>query len=146
MTDNYELLPHEELESLRMDVKRLKESPYPDSKDNETLLSSMKALTTSINKLLKVFEGAQEELIKEYADASPTKLLHQISEQNAKIAEGIIVLSKIVRKDQLSSPISGSDESAPPAAKSNDDLDSIDLNKGDKEAKKSNRKGLLGSF
>ena len=95
---DYELLPHEELEALRKEIEHLKKNPYSGSKQNKNLLDSMDELSISINKLVKILEGSQEEPIKEYAEASPTKLLKQISDQNAKIAEGIVAISKIMKK------------------------------------------------
>ncbi len=96
--EDYELLPHEELERLRKEVDVLKKNPYADSKQNKTLLESMESLTTSIKKLTAILEDAQEDLIKEYAEASPSKLLKQISMQNAKIAEGIVALSEMLKQ------------------------------------------------
>ncbi|MFC2133808.1 hypothetical protein ACFLTH_04265 [Bacteroidota bacterium] len=156
MTDEYELLPHEELEALRREVEHIKQSPFPDSKDNETLLSSMKALTISINKLIKIFEGAQEDLIQEYSESSPTKILREISEQNAKIAEGIVALAKIVKGENPTS-IPSTPTSIPPPSGNLPELqlpaDTPSLNemenefdKMDAEDKKEHRKGLFESF
>lgn len=96
--DDYELLPHEELERLRKEVEHLKNNPFSDRKQNRTLLDSMDNLATSLNKLIKILEGAQDNLIKEYSDASPSKLLKEISNQNSKIAEGILALAKLVNQ------------------------------------------------
>jgi len=95
--EDYELLPHEELERLRKEIDHLKKNPYSDSKENKNLLDTMSELNSSIKKLTAILEDAQEDLIKEYAEASPTKLLKQISLQNGKIAEGILVLSELLR-------------------------------------------------
>lgn len=95
--EDYELLPHEELERLRKEVEHLKKNPYSSSKTNKNLLDTMQDLNTSIKKLIKIFEGAQDEIIKEYSDASPTKILKEISEQNKKIAEGIVTVAKMVK-------------------------------------------------
>jgi hypothetical protein len=100
MVDDYELLPHEELEHLRREIASLKKNPYPGTKQNQNLLDSMDELNSSIKKLIHIFEGTQEELIKEYSEASPTKLLKEISEQNAKIAQGIIALAEMVKNTQ----------------------------------------------
>ena len=98
VTDDYELLPHKELEHLRREVEHLRKNPFTDQKENRTLLDSMEHLNTSIKKLTKILEGAQDELIKEYSDSNPSKMLREISNQNAKIAEGIIALSRLVDK------------------------------------------------
>ncbi|MBU1201034.1 MAG: hypothetical protein KJ583_04365 [Nanoarchaeota archaeon] len=101
--EDYELLPHEELERLRKELDHLKKNPYSDSKENKNLLDTMSELNTSIKKLTAILEDAQEDLIKEYSEASPSKLLKQISSQNAKIAEGILALSELVRKQMPAS-------------------------------------------
>ncbi|MFH1770067.1 MAG: hypothetical protein ABH828_00750 [archaeon] len=100
MVDDYELLPHEELERLRREVEHLKKNPYSGNKKNQNLLDSMDSLTSSINRLIAIFEGTQEGLIKEYKDASPTKLLVKISEENAKIAEGIVAVAEMLKGDR----------------------------------------------
>ncbi len=97
-SDDYELLPHEELERLRKELEHIKKNPYSDAKQNKTLLESMEGLTVAIRKLTSILEEAQEDLIKEYAEASPTKLIKQVSMQNAKIAEGIVALSELVKQ------------------------------------------------
>lgn len=104
MADDYELLPHEELEKLRRDIEHLKKSPYPGTKQNKNLLDSMESLSSSINRLIAIFEETQEGLIKEYKDASPTKLLVRISEQNAKIAEGIVSVAEMLKNAKPMSP------------------------------------------
>lgn len=105
MDDDYELLPHEELENIRKELSHLRKNPYSDSKQNKNLLDSMDDLNTSIKKLIKIFEGAQDEIIKEYSEASPTKLLKEISDQNAKIAEGIIALASMVKSAPKAAPV-----------------------------------------
>lgn len=105
MVDDYELLPHEELEKLRRDIEHLKKSPYPGTKQNKNLLDSMESLSDSINRLIAIFEGTQEDLIKEYKDASPTKLLVKVSEQNVKIAEGIVAVAEMLKNNKPMSPI-----------------------------------------
>jgi len=114
--DDYELLPHEELENLRQEISKLKNTPFPNTKQSKSLLESMETLSLSINKLIKIFEGAQEDLIKEYSESSPTKILKEISAQNAKIAEGIVAVANMVRSP-VDTPISPpeSSMSTPPS-------------------------------
>ncbi|NQU98931.1 hypothetical protein HQ533_05700 [Candidatus Woesearchaeota archaeon] len=154
MVDDYELLPHEELEALRREVQHLKKSPYPDSKQNKNLLDTMDDLNTSINKLIKIFEGAQEDIIKEYSESSPTQILKQISEQNAKIAEGIVALADLVKGGPPrgmpklpTAPIPGTTPNIPPSdlgkpmpgpPKLGDDFKLPDLDE------KPKKKGLFG--
>jgi len=113
--EDYEILPHEELERLRKEIEHLKKNPYSDSKENKNLLDSMENLTTSIKKLTSILEEAQEDLIKEYAEASPTALLKQLSMQNQKIAEGIVALSDLIKKkeDTPRRSMSGTNTSQP---------------------------------
>ncbi|MBU0472426.1 MAG: hypothetical protein KKF89_06020 [Nanoarchaeota archaeon] len=97
MSDDYELLPHEELEALRKEVERLKKSPYPNSKQNKNILDTMEDLNDTIKKLISIFEDAQDDIIKDYSESSPMQVLKQISDQNAKIAEGIVALANLVK-------------------------------------------------
>lgn len=109
--DDYELLPHEELENLRQEIDRLKNTPFPNTKQSKSLLESMETLSLSINKLIKIFEGAQEDLIREYSESSPTKILKEISAQNAKIAEGIVAVANMVRSPDIQTTVSPPDSS-----------------------------------
>ena len=141
--DEYELLPHNEIENLRKEVERLKKSPYPDSSQNKTLLDSMDTLTNSINKLIKIFEDAQSDIIREYSEASPTKVLKEISDQNKQIAEGILAVANLVkRSNETKKPADPFEQkvperpSSPPQVHSNPDV----------QFKKERRKGLINSF
>ncbi|MFH1589392.1 MAG: hypothetical protein ABIB43_02395 [archaeon] len=97
MVDDYELLPHEELEKLRSEIEHFKKNPYPGTKQNKNLLSAMEELNDSINRLIIIFEGTEESLINEYKDSSPIKVLKEISDQNRKIAEAILALASMLK-------------------------------------------------
>jgi len=96
--DDYEILPHKELEYLRHEVERLKKSPYGDTETGETLLDSMNNLTTSINRLLAVLETANEEMIHDYEDNKTSKRLERLTEQNEKLAVGLVAVGELVKE------------------------------------------------
>lgn len=75
--DEYELLPHQQIQKLREEVERLKYKHNTDEKDHDTFYSSIENLSGSINKLLKIFEKVEEELQNEQIDTS-----HQLEKFN----------------------------------------------------------------
>jgi len=101
--EDYEILPHEEIEELRRAVEKIKKDPLGEELEGKTLLEAVDELNDNIKKLIHIFTGAQEELIKEYSEASPAKMLKEISSQNSKIAEGILGLADMIK--ELKKPI-----------------------------------------
>jgi hypothetical protein len=60
----------------------------------------MEKLNGSINKLIQIFEDANEEIIKEYQESKPAEKLNQILDQNEKIAEGVVALADLMNKPE----------------------------------------------
>ena len=104
--DDYELLPHKEIESLKNELEKLKKGPSDQTK------TQMGQLTDSINNLLNLFKEAasQMHLEEQEADMVSQKIipiemkLDQVLEQNQKIAEGIIALADIIKEMKGSPP------------------------------------------
>ena len=77
------------------------------------LVKAINSLNTSINHLLKLFEDANQEIIDQYHDNKvPIKeKLEEISDQNEKIASGIVGIADMVKGDsgdsEPSSPVEG---------------------------------------
>ncbi|MCF7871524.1 hypothetical protein K9L97_00655 [Candidatus Woesearchaeota archaeon] len=60
--DEYELLPHEEIQKLRNELDDIKKNNSILGQDQKILINSMERLNASITTLTKIFEHAQEEL------------------------------------------------------------------------------------
>ncbi len=104
--EEYELLPHEEIERLRKEVEKLKKSPYGDTETGRNLLDSMEELNNSLNKLISIFEKTNAELMDEYENSKPAERLSRIEEQNQKIAGGIVALSNMIKNNYANKPSS----------------------------------------
>ncbi|MGM5481123.1 MAG: hypothetical protein ACQESE_01790 [Nanobdellota archaeon] len=98
--NDYELLPHEELEKLRKEVEAVKRNPLGKYHDSEDLIGSMNQLTDSINKLLKLFSSVKTSMIEDFTKHSLHDHFSQISSQNEKIAQGIVAVAKMLKNQQ----------------------------------------------
>ncbi len=98
--EEYELVPREEIEELKHELEKLKKNPYSDSEKNRNLLDSMDNLTIAINKLVKIFEKAQEEILRDYQKNKPTVMLNEILDQNTKIAKGTLAVADMIKQQQ----------------------------------------------
>lgn len=96
--DEYEILPHQELEYLRRELERLKKNPFGDTQTGQTLLDSMNNLTLSINKLLDVLTSANDELVRDYHENKTSERLSKMMEQNEKLAQGIVAVGELVKQ------------------------------------------------
>lgn len=76
--DEYELLPHEQIQKLKDEVERLKYKHGSDEKDHDEFYSSIENLNSSINKLLKLFKIVEEELNSEQEDFSAPQKENQL--------------------------------------------------------------------
>ena len=100
--DEYELLPHREIEELKEELSKLKEFEIAPSKK---LHVSLLELNTKLDKLIMIFEDATHELRMEEGGLSFTEKMrpllekmNKILEQNAEIASGILALADIVKE------------------------------------------------
>ncbi len=100
--DEYELLPHKEIEDLKDELAKLKEFEIAPSKK---LQVSLLELNTKLDKLLTIFEDATHEMRVEEGGLSFTEkmkpLLEKMSkilEQNSEIASGILALADMVKE------------------------------------------------
>lgn len=97
--DEYELLPKEELDTLKKEIERLKRSPFGEMKEGETLLESINNLNSSIRKLIEIFTNAQAELESHYTEGgAPADDLKDIKDQNEQIAQGILTIADLVKE------------------------------------------------
>ncbi len=100
--DEYELLPHKEIEDLKEELSKLKEFEIAPSKKMQV---SLLELNTKLDKLLTIFEDATHEMRIEEGGLSFTEKMkpllekmNKILEQNSEIASGILALADMVKE------------------------------------------------
>jgi len=97
--DDYELLPHEEIERLKREIDRLKRNPQSGAES-----TGVDNLNDSINSLLKVFREAAEDMKLDEHDSvmisdkiGPlSEKIDKVLEQNEKIAKGIVAIADMI--------------------------------------------------
>jgi len=111
LADEYELLPAEELDSLREEVELLKANSFGNTEEARTLLEGIQQLNDNINRLIKVFSDVDQELVAEYAKVkSVDEQYHDLQEQNKKIASGILTVANLIEEAKSSSADDSSDD------------------------------------
>ncbi|MFT4282986.1 MAG: hypothetical protein ACMXX6_01025 [Candidatus Woesearchaeota archaeon] len=91
--DDYELLPHQEVEHLRKEVEKLRTSPSGSAKIDQRLINSIEQLNHSIQKLESVFDSVRKDILKDYeVNEKPEDLLKKLIEQNKSVAEVLVSL------------------------------------------------------
>ncbi len=100
--EEYELLPHKEIEDLKEELSKLKEFEIAPSK---RLQVSLLELNTKLDRLMMIFEDATHELRIEEGGLSFTEKMkpllekmNKILEQNSEIASGILALADMVKE------------------------------------------------
>lgn len=100
--DDYEILPHKEIVELRDELKRLKDTPTELGKHFQV---SIDELDKKMDKLIKIFEKAEEEMsFEEGGRAFKERLkpyndkMEKILDQNSEIAEGIVALADLMNE------------------------------------------------
>src|SRR3989344_945773 len=95
--DEYELLPHREIEELKSELAKLKEFDIAPTKK---LQVSLLELSTKLDKLITIFEDAGHEMrTKESSLSFSEKMqpilerMNKILDQNAEIASGILTIA-----------------------------------------------------
>ncbi len=100
--EDYELMPHQEIEELKDELAKLKEFEITPTKK---LRISLVELNSKIDKLLDIFEEANRQIqIEEGGMTFNEKMkplidkMHKILEQNSQIAEGIVTMADMVKE------------------------------------------------
>lgn len=106
--EEYELLPHEELDHLRREVDKLKKNPLHGVQDANTLLTAINDLTKAITGLTDLFTGVNDDMLKEFKRTSMTEQFNKISSENEQIAQGILSLVQLVSPPKQAVPKSSS--------------------------------------
>ena len=99
--EEYELLPHKEIEELRGELHKLKEFEITPTKK---LKVGLVELNIKLEKMLKIFDEAREEIKLEEGGLSfhekmkpMVEKMNKILEQNSEIAEGIVAIADLVK-------------------------------------------------
>ena len=91
--DDYEILPHEEVEHLRKEAEKLRTSPSGQGQIDQRLISSIQQLTHSIQKLESVFDSVRKDILRDFETTEkPEDLLKKLIEQNKSVAEVLVNL------------------------------------------------------
>lgn len=97
----YELLPHKEIEELREELHKLKEFEITPTKK---LKVGLVELNTKLDKMLRIFDEAREEIKLEEGGLSfhekmkpLLEKMNKILQQNSEIAEGIVAIADLVK-------------------------------------------------
>ena len=93
-SDDYELMPSNELDDLRREVSSLKKNSLTEGDKARILIESMDRMTISLNRLITILDDAQKDIIDEYQESKPAEKLTQLLEQNEMIAKALIAISE----------------------------------------------------
>jgi len=96
--DDYELLPHKEIEQLRAEVERLKRNPLGDGGTQQSLMDAIAALNMNLGRLTGILQSTNDEMLKAYHDTSVQEELRKVRAENAKIAHGIVAVAQLVKE------------------------------------------------
>ena len=98
--EEYELLPHREIEALRDELKQLKSMPEEAGPHTDV---AFEELTKKMDRLIEIFTAAEHEIkVEEGALTFKEKMapliqkMDKILEQNSEIAEGVVALADIL--------------------------------------------------
>jgi len=102
--DSYEIMPYKEIVELKKQIAELQERTGDTS--SKELLSSMAALTKSMNNMLQLFSSAAEEMKLEEKTESELsgkigplmEKVDKLEEQNKTIAEGLVAVADMVKE------------------------------------------------
>lgn len=91
--EDYEILPHKELEELRHEVEELKKNPMGNVEKSQDLISEMAKLTKAVHLLIDILTHTNDEMVEEFKRTSISEHFKLISDQNERIANAILSLA-----------------------------------------------------
>jgi len=121
--DDYDLMPHKQITELKRQLQELKGKVNRASP--KELIDSMNSLTNTIDSLMKLFRQSAEELKFEdkeesFSGGSDHKAMNEkldkIMEQNKIIADSMVAISDMVKKDINKKPNIPQHQFQPPIA------------------------------
>lgn len=101
--EEYEILPHEELQKLREEVEELKRNPMGNVQESEDLKSAMSKLTRAMHHLIDILSTTNDEMVSEFKRTTMSEHFEKISDQNEKIANALLHMVEL--QDQHHQPI-----------------------------------------
>ena len=102
--DEYELVPRNEIDRLQHEVEKIRHNPFGDSSSSKDLLSAMDKLNTNVSKLVRIFETANDEIVRDYKDSANSAKINKVLEQNEKLAQGIVAIAELMKEQHVSAP------------------------------------------
>lgn len=104
MDDDYTLVSSKDVSELKQDVDFLKKNPLGSSKSSRSLQESVDKLNENIEELIEIFKEASEQMKAEERESdvivkriAPIEAkLDELSDQNQKIAKGILAVADMV--------------------------------------------------
>jgi cell division septum initiation protein DivIVA len=97
-SEQYEILPHEELEALRKEVEFLKTNPLGETKQADSLKASIDQLTEGIHALMNLLSNVNKDMTEDYKNMTVENHFSHLSQQNQTIAQGILSVAELVKK------------------------------------------------
>lgn len=95
---DYELLPHEELEYLRDEIARLKQSPLHGASEEDDLKKAVDRLTVTLNKFITIMTRTNEDLLEQFQQTSFMEQFSKINQNQEHIAKGIMSVAKLLQE------------------------------------------------
>lgn len=112
MEDDYTLLSSKEVSELKQDVDYLKKNPFGGLKSGRSLQESIEKLNENIEMLIEIFKEASEQVKAEERESDVLikrimpmeQKLDELSDQNQKIAKGILAVADMVAAKEQEKP------------------------------------------
>lgn len=98
--EEYEILPHEEIQKLRQEVKELKKNPMGNVQESEDLKTAMSKLTKAMHNLIDILTKTNDEMVSEFKRTTMSQHFQKISDQNEKIAQALLGMVQLQENNQ----------------------------------------------
>jgi len=110
--DDYTLLSSKEVSELKQDIDYLKKNPLGGSASGRTLQESIEKLNENMRELIEIFKEASDMMKAEERESDVIikriepieRKLDELSDQNQKIAKGILAIADMVSEKEKSRP------------------------------------------
>jgi hypothetical protein len=97
-SDEYELVPRNQLEYLQHEVEKLRKNPFGDTGTAKDVLTGLDMLNKSVTRLIAIFETANDEIVRDYKDRANSEKISLVLEQNEKLAKGIVAIADLLKE------------------------------------------------
>ncbi|HME87454.1 MAG TPA: hypothetical protein VKE88_03515 [Candidatus Nanoarchaeia archaeon] len=113
MDDDYTLLSSKEVSELKQDMDYLKKNPLGGTKSGKSLQESIDKLNENMEMLIEIFKEASDQMKAEERESDVIlkriqpleNKLEELSEQNQKIAKGILAVADMVAAKEQAPPM-----------------------------------------